>query len=418
MDQEVIDQLLEAGDQPIGSAQDNDELSNLIGKVEMTTTETITESAQRTTEVYLRGGGPVEKNPMRPSSAIASKVRTLQGQNLYGQGNMTRTNSIQPAPRAFGNRNFGGGPPGGGPLGRAPRRDPPGGSPPGGNSPQGGSPARRDPDDDDYQRDQIHTGKISSHIDIFDRDKAKAKKFQMEFGLARMTNLNHQNMRVPMQRVALALSYIKGEDVDKWCHGYADILAKEVYTYSTDPNNERLWDNFVLAFVRRFRDTGEEERAWAQLLIIKMKDDDLDGYIAKFKSLLRKARKDRHEAANLDIFKQGMKTWLFQMIMRRRPLPLTLDEWQWTARDKFSANAIMKATMGGGRAKGGFSTRQNYYATLNNTPKPTGRKPCDPDTMDVDAMRTNKLSKEERDRLREECRCFNCQKKEHLARDC
>ena len=126
-----------------------------------------------------------------------------------------------------------------------------------------------------------------------------------------------------------------------------------------------------------------------------MKDDDLDGYITKFESLLRKARRDQLEAANVDIFKQGLKMWLFQMIMRRRPLPLTLDEWQWTARDKFSANAIMKATLGGERAKGGFSAWQNYYATLNNTPKPSGCKPCDPDAMDVDAMRTSKLSKEE-----------------------
>ena len=212
----------------------------------------------------------------------------------------------------------------------------------------------------------------------------------MEFRLARMTNPNHQNMRIPMQRVALTLSYIKGEDVDKLCHGYADILAEEVYTYGTNPNNERLWDDFVLAFVRCFQDTGEEERAWAQLLIIEMKDDDLDGYIAKFESLLQKAGRDRHEAANVDIFKQGLKTWLFQMIMRRRPLPLTLEEWQWTARDEFSANAIMKATLGGGRAKGGFSARQNYYATLHNTPKPSGRKPRDPDAMNVDAMRTSK----------------------------
>ena len=86
--------------------------------------------------------------------------------------------------------------------------------------------------------------------------------------------------------------------------------------------------------------------------------------------------------------------------MRRRPLPLTLEEWQWTARDEFSANAIMKATLGGGRVKGGFSAQQNYYATLNNTPKPTERKPRDSDAMNVDAMRTSKLSKEERDRLR------------------
>ena len=240
----------------------------------------------------------------------------------------------------------------------------------------------------------------------------------MEFGLAQMMNPNHQNMRVPMQRVAVALSYIKGEDVDEWCHGYADILAEEVYTYSTDPNSERLWDDFVLAFVRRFQDTKEEERAWAQLLIIEMKDDDLNGYIAKFKSLLRKAGRDQTEVANIDIFKQGLKRWLFQMIMRRRPLPLTLNKWQWTARNEFSANAILKATLGEGQAKGGFSARQNYYATLNNAPKPSGRKLHDPDIMNVNAMHISKLSKEEWDKLREECKCFNCKKKGHLARDC
>ena len=71
----------------------DDELSTLIEKVEMTTTETITEAAQ-TTEAYVRGGGPADENPMRPSSAIASEVRTLQGQNLYRQGNLIRTDNI------------------------------------------------------------------------------------------------------------------------------------------------------------------------------------------------------------------------------------------------------------------------------------------------------------------------------------
>ena len=150
--------------------------------------------AQQTTEAHIRGGGPADANPMRPSSTIASEVRTLQGQNLYGQGNLPRTDNVRSPQRTFGNRNPRGGPPGGDP----PRRDPAGGRPPGGNSSRGGSPARRDPDDDE-QRDRIHTRKISSHIDIFDGDRTKAKKFQMEFGLARMTNPNHQNMRVLMQ---------------------------------------------------------------------------------------------------------------------------------------------------------------------------------------------------------------------------
>ena len=69
---------------------------------------------------------------------------------------------------------------------------------------------------------------------------------------------------------------------------------------------------------------------------------------------------------------------------KEKPLPLTLDKWQWTARDEYFANTIIKATLGGGRAKGGFSARQNYYATLNNAPKPQGHRPRDPNAMDVD----------------------------------
>ena len=91
-----------------------------------------------------------------------------------------------------------------------------------------------------------------------------------------------------MQRTALALSYIKGDTVDKWCHEYADHLADEVYQRGVAPTNERLWDDFVLDFVQRFRDTGEEERPWAQLQLLEMKDNNLDGYIAKFETLIKR----------------------------------------------------------------------------------------------------------------------------------
>ena len=193
----------------------------------MTTTETTTEIAQQTAEAYIRGEGLADENLMRPSLATTSKVRTLQEQNLYGQGNLTRIDNVWSPQRTFGSRNPGGGPsrgglPEGGPPEGAPRRDPLGGDPPG-EGPIGGG----DPDNVDRQRDQIHTGKISSHINIFDGDRTKAKKFQMEFGLAWMTNPNHQNMRVPMKRVALALSYIKGEDVDEWCHRYSIQWVKK-----------------------------------------------------------------------------------------------------------------------------------------------------------------------------------------------
>ena len=40
-------------------------------------------ATQQIMEAHIRGGGPVDENPMRPSSAIVNEVRTLQGQNLY-----------------------------------------------------------------------------------------------------------------------------------------------------------------------------------------------------------------------------------------------------------------------------------------------------------------------------------------------
>ena len=75
-------------------------------------------------------------------------------------------------------RNLGGGPSREGPPRRVLRRDPSGGDPPGGG-PIGGE----DLNNDERQRNRIHTGKISSHISIFDGDRIKAKKFQMEFSV-------------------------------------------------------------------------------------------------------------------------------------------------------------------------------------------------------------------------------------------
>ena len=207
-------------DQPIGDAQLDDDLSTLIG-AKMTTTETTTATmTQQTVEALMRGGGPVqEDNPMRPSAAIADEVRNLQGQNLYGQGGGEPPDDFRPPARTFGTGRRpggGGGPPGGG---RRPGGLPgsPGGGPPGG--PPGGNNNHRDWNDlegDDEGR--YLTGKINGHVNDFNGDRTKARKFQNEFGIVRMLNPRHQLFRVPMQRTALALSYIKGDAVDEWCH--------------------------------------------------------------------------------------------------------------------------------------------------------------------------------------------------------
>ena len=105
-----------------------------------------------------------------------------------------------------------------------------------------------------------------------------------------------------------------------------------------------------------------------------MKENDLDGYIATFETLIKKVGRDRDEVGHVDVFKQGLKTWLLQKVMARRPLPYTLDQWQWTACEEIAADALLKATLGGGtQNRGAWSARQNYYTTLQPTENPRAR---------------------------------------------
>ena len=66
LDQEAINCILlgDAEDQHIGDACTNDELLTLIGKVEMTITKTMTETAQQAAEAHIKGGGPTDENPI------------------------------------------------------------------------------------------------------------------------------------------------------------------------------------------------------------------------------------------------------------------------------------------------------------------------------------------------------------------
>jgi len=101
----------------------------------------------------------------------------------------------------------------------------------------------------------------------------------------------HPLINVPLQRVALALSYIQGSKVDKWVQLYAEHLARQVYGVAGQPamyrlNNEELWNDFVVAFRRQFCDTAKVQRAWAALQTLEMKNQEVDTYISKFKNLL------------------------------------------------------------------------------------------------------------------------------------
>jgi hypothetical protein len=220
-----------------------------------------------------------------------------------------------------------------------------------------------------------------------------------------------------MERVALCLSYIKGKSVDRWNSAQLDDLLDKVEGQrgylDTDEN---LWNEFVFDFRRAFTNTTSQEEALENLLRLEMKDGKLDDYITVFEELRTAAHWERDTQGTPNLFKQGLPVWLHRAVLRRPTLPHTLDDWIDGCREEMQRSALVKTSLGLSGGKGNVSTRRNLMKSYD--PKPTkGRR--DPDAMDVDALKTNnKLSKEEREKLSKEGRCFNCKKQGHMSRDC
>ena len=109
------------------------------------------------------------------------------------------------------------------------------------------------------------------------------------------------------------------------------------------PTNERLWIEFTEAFCRQFWDTAKVEKAWAELLNLEMKGNDINRYITNFETLLAMADRHHTEAESVDLFKQGLQASLQRACMAKRPILYTLDEWKATAQEEVEIKALLDA---------------------------------------------------------------------------
>ena len=114
-------------------------------------------------------------------------------------------------------------------------------------------------------------------------------------------------MKIPMLRIALALSCMEGEKVDRWKGAYANKLADLCWlngrmVAKMKKTDERLWDDFFIAFRTMFKDLVAIEHANYKLRTITMKGREVDEYINKFEDLLVLAECDRNEQGSIKLF--------------------------------------------------------------------------------------------------------------------
>ena len=207
----------QSDNEPIRDKDVDDELSTLTQTM-ATITETMTMA------------GIVGDNPMSPPPRVADEVQAIQQEGRFF-GTSTMLKDVEyPRRRNYFPVDKG--------KGQEPddSRDDEGGE-------SDSSKGRR------THEQQALYGKLPK----FDGDKTKSLQFEKEFGLCRLLNSEHAAMKVPMLRIALALSCMEGEKVDQWKGAYANKLADLCWlngrmVVKMKKTDERLWNDFFIAF--------------------------------------------------------------------------------------------------------------------------------------------------------------------------
>src|SRR5580692_6824050 len=188
-----------------------------------------------------------------------------------------------------------GGPPdagGGGPSGSGGGGGPPGGGPPGGGA-GGAQPQQAN------QGDSKPLGALPS---IFKGDRTKAESFLCEIKTYFIINHDVPSLRSFIKRIAIALTCIKGPEVNRWTEQQLDWVK----TLQPVDDRRASWDTFVQNFQIRFLDSQWAQKAHIQLQELKMKWPEIDEYISTFESIAHKAGYNPADQNTMQLFLQSL----------------------------------------------------------------------------------------------------------------
>ncbi len=174
------------------------------------------------------------------------------------------------------------------------------------------------PDND--KEEQVKTSKgglKGSPPTKFNGDRKTAKQFMNDFRAYRFLNRKNETMKVAANRVALALTFIKGEQVQDWANGIMDLMEERLDSRLNpmQETNEYHWTSFKDTFRDAFTDTSEWEDTDNQLQNLKMTNGDLDKFIAHFNCLVIISEREDETRGLVPLFKEGLPFSLAQACM-------------------------------------------------------------------------------------------------------
>jgi len=278
------------------------------------------------------------------------------------------------------------------------------------------------------------------HPDKFNGDRSQTTRFLATFNRFMLMNYRADITKDPIMHSIYFLSLLEGPKCEGWVDAADRWLRHVVEDPSMIPRRSNAWKELEKCFKEAFSDYAEWERAQDELKKLKMKNDNLDKYLAAFETQALCADIDMNDHTNLRTFALGLPRSLADACIKMEN-PETYEQWRATVQCQQKIYLKTKSlhskygtfsnrTQGQGqrqtsgwvwRRPGGNnpgSNNQNWCRPGNCAPPWPRLPPRDDNAMDTSAVICKATNDKEREEYWKTGRCFECGKQGHLVRNC